>query len=493
MSGGRAPCVIGAARRTVRPEDGDAPVPLDLWAEAARLAAADSGGHDVVATIDDVNVVYSMSWVYDDAPARLAERLGLGAGRRTLSGLSGTSPQKMLDDAALRILAGESDLALVTGAEALATTRRLKKAGARPAWSHPPAEKRGMPFDDPFHPAEVAHQVFQAYLTFAMFDVARRAHRGVSPDEYLGQLGELLAPMSRVAAANPYAWLREAHDAAELITVTPANRMIAWPYPKHLVSIIDIDMAAALLLASDEKADALGVPKDRRVYLRGWCHTKDPVYVAERAELWRSAGMREASRVALEAAGVGLDDVAHLDLYSCFASSVSFACDALGISPDDSRPLTVTGGLPFHGGPGNNYLTHSVATLVDRLREEPGSFGMASGVGMHMTNHVHAVYSTEPGPVSPPDEKGAQQRTDAAERRPITAAATGKAKVATYSVVHGREGPAFAVAVCDLPDGSRCYARSEDADLMRELEADEWVGREVTLEDAGNGVNRLMA
>ena len=107
------------------------------------------------------------------------------------------------------------------------------------------------------------------------------------------------------------------------------------------------DKADAVEAAGEEKADALGVPRDRRVYLRGWCNTKDPARVAERKELFRSAGMEEAARTTLESAGVGLDDVAHLDLYSCFPASVNFAMDALGLSAEDTRALTVTG-APSH-------------------------------------------------------------------------------------------------------------------------------------------------
>jgi acetyl-CoA C-acetyltransferase len=153
----------------------------------------------------------------------------------------------------------------------------------------------------------------------------------------------------------------------------------------------------------------------------------------------------------------------------------------------------VTGGLPFHGGPGSNYTTHAVATLVDRLRADPGAFGLVSGVGMHMTHHVYAVYASAPGALRRTDPEAAQRRTDRAARRPLVARATGPATVASYSVVHERGGPAFGLAVCDLPDGSRCYARTEDAGLMADMESAEWVGRKVVLEDAGGGVNRLCA
>ena len=76
---------------------------------------------------------------------------------------------------------------------------------------------------------------------------------------------------------------------------------------------------------------------------------------------------------------------------------MNFARDALGIAADDPRPLTVTGGLPYHGGAGSDYLTHSIATMARVLREDPGALGLVSGVGMHMTKHVYGVYSTEPG------------------------------------------------------------------------------------------------
>ncbi|MCS5635953.1 MAG: acetyl-CoA synthetase [Myxococcota bacterium] len=488
----RSPCLVGFAQRTVRPEEGDAPEPLELWAEMAESAARDSGGHDVIRAIDDVNVVFSVSWTYDDAPGRLAERLGLAKGGRHLSSMSGTSSQKMLTRAAGRILSGEIDLALVAGAESLATRKRIKQRGESVAWSHPPEQRQRVPFDDPFHPSELAHEIFQAYVTFAIFDVARRKHLGLSPDENLRQAGELFAPMTEVAAGNPNAWFRRQRSVEELIAVRPENRMVSHPYPKNLVAIMDVDMASGLLVASHEKADALGVPRDRRIYLRGWCEAKDPVHVAEREELWRSVAMEEVSRAAMSTAGIGIDDIAHLDLYSCFPSSVNFARDALGLAPADSRPLTVTGGLPYHGGPGSAYLGHSIASLAERLREDAGAFGMASGVGMHMANHSYAVYSSEPGPLVPPDPGEVQDRIDASGRRNIRDSAAGSAQVAAYSVVHGRAGPRVLVAVCELPGGDRCYARSESPDLMTAFESGEFVGESVELADAGKGVNRIV-
>ncbi len=496
----RSPCLIGVGRRTWHPTDvgpEGAPEPLAMWEEVARLAAADAGAPGALAQLGTLDIVYCQSWEYDDPTARLAERLGAHPKAARYSGIGGVVPQVLATSAATEILAGRLDLALVVGAEALATKRRDKKEGRKPDWSHRAAERSPFPFEAPFHPAEVAHNVFQAYLSFAAYDNARRAHLGRALDDHRQRLGRLMAPMSAVAAADPAnAWFPVARTPEEVAGVGPDNRMVAYPYTKLMMAIMDIDMAAAFLLASDEAADRLGVPPERRVYLRGWGYAEDPNYLAERRELWRSPAMGVASRAALRAAGVTVDDVAHLDLYSCFPSSVAFAVDALGIDHtgvlDGTRPVTVTGALPYHGGPGSNYMTHSLAALAQRLREDPGGYGLASGVGMHMTKHAFGVWSTEPGPLVPPDEP-AMAAELAADLEVVAVTDTvhdATATVATYTVLHGRDGaPEWGVVVCDLDDGTRCYGRLEDPGDLALAEQEELVGRTVHLTAAEGGVN----
>jgi acetyl-CoA C-acetyltransferase len=484
----RAPCLIGVGRHTWHPDEvGDtgAPEPLDMWEQVARAAAVDArSSAPVLEAIDSLDIVFCQTWQYDDPPRRLDERLDASPVRAEYSGIGGTTPQVLVQEAGARILRGETDLALVVGAEALATQRAYKKRGERAHYSFKPDQKRPYPWEAPFAPAEVAHDLMQAWLTFAVFDNARRAHLGIPLGEYRARLGRLLAPMTVVAERNPDAWFRIARDADDVIEPRPDNRMVGYPYTKYMISIMDVDMAAAVVLASHERADALGVPPEQRVYLRGWCYATDPTYVAEHPEMWRSPAMEAASAEAFRIAGIGADDVAHLDLYSCFGSSLNFARDALGIADDDDRPVTVTGGLPYHGGAGSNYMTHSIATMADVLRADPGSFGLVSGVGMHMTKHVFGVYSTEPGSVAPPEQRAVQDRLAATPPTPIVERHEGEGVVAAYSVVHDRAGePEWAVLVCDVP-GGRAYARLTDHDRLREAETAELVGARVRLTPA---------
>jgi acetyl-CoA C-acetyltransferase len=491
----RSPCIIGAAQMVARPADGPAPEPLEMWERMCRAAATDAHAtHDVLAAVESLQIVYCQSWQYDDPPGRLSDRLGIAPKHRYYSGIGGTTPQVLVDNAAGAIVAGDLDVAVVCGAEALDTVRRLKKDGERPQWSFKDPERKPFPFEAPFHPAEIAHEVFQAYTTFALRDVGRRAHLGVAPDTHRQRLGELFAPMTRIAAANPYAWFPRERPADELATPTPDNRMVAYPYTKYLISVMDVDLAGALVIASHEAADRLGVPDDRRVYLRGWCYATDPVYVAEHDPVFGSPAMKAASTEALRVAGCAIDDVAHLDLYSCFPSSVSFALDALGVAADDPRGVTVTGGLPFFGGAGSDYVTHSIATMVDVLRADPGSLGLCSGVGMHMTKHVYGVYSTTPGAAAPrPDERAVQHALGERPLKVIRDTYSGTATIAMYTVLHGRDGAAqWGLLVCDVDDASCCYARTSDADLLAELEAVECVGRRVELTTKDDNVNGVV-
>jgi acetyl-CoA C-acetyltransferase len=476
---GNTPCIIGVAARTWHPGDvgaAGAPEPLAMWEEVARGAEADTTRTGLLEQLDSVQVVYCQTWQYDDAVERLSRRLGAEPRHRHYSGIGGTTTQQLMNATATRMLAGELDLALITSAEALATQRAYKKRGDRYTYSFPPDEKRPFPWESAPNPVEVAHEVFQAWLTFAVFDNARRAARGAGLEAYRASIGEMLAPMTAVAATNPHSWFPVRRDAAEIVAARPDNRMVGYPYTKYMVAVMDVDMAAALIVATHDRADALGVPPERRVYLRGWCDAFDPVLVAEHPDLGRSPAMKAASTEAMRGAGVGIDDIAHLDLYSCFPSSLHFAVDALGIEPTDGRGLTVTGGLAYHGGPASGYLTHSIAAMVERLRTDAGSVGMVSGVGMHMTKHVFGVYSTRPGAVTPPAP------VPLPEVVPVVAEHEGSATVAAYSVVHGRDGSAErALLVCDLPDGSRTYATATDDDFCVAAEDHELVGARVVL------------
>ena len=475
-------CVIGASQATVR--DGDAPEPLVSWEQRAHEAAAVADVEHALPHIDSLQVVYCQSWPYDDPAGRLAKALEASPRHRLYSGIGGTTPQDLVDQTAAAMRRGELDLALICSAEALATVRTAKKNGLRLPWSH----RKSSPFPwEPPHASEIAHEVLQAWETFPLWDTARRAKLGHSLADDAAEAAAMMAAMSVVAAANPHSWRPVALDPAEVGTPTPENRYVGWPYTKREVAVMDVDMSAALLLATKGKADALGVRADQRLYLSGWAHAEDPASIAERGDMSRSVAMSVAGRHALAAAGVDLDQIDAFDLYSCFPSSLRLGCDALGLAVDDPRGLTITGGLPYAGGPASGYLTHAIATAFDRLRQNPGRV-LVTGVGMQMAKHVAAVWSPEPGPsATPPDPATLQAEVDADQpRRTVLTTFAGPATVCAYTVAHGGDGaPQQGLVVLDTDDG-RALARVYDARLLADAESRELVGQAVTVTTDGN-------
>ncbi|MBV9871989.1 MAG: acetyl-CoA synthetase [Frankiaceae bacterium] len=478
----RALCIIGVAQHTT-PPPGPAPEPLDSWEQVARAAAEDAGAPDALGASGSLQIVYCQSWQYDDPTARLADRIGAAPGHRFYSGIGGTTPQLMLGDTAVAMQAGEYDLALLVSAEALATKRAAKRNGEKLQWSHKETVRSPYPWEPP--PAvELNHEVFQAWETFPLWDTARRAARGTSLEDYDRANAEMMSGLSQVAARNPHAWDQTALTAADIGDPVGRNRYIGWPYTKREVSVMDVDMAAALLVCTTERADSLGIAADKRIYLNSSAYAEDPAGIAERADLARSAAMAVASKAALDAAGVTTADLTLLDIYSCFPSSVNLACDALGIDPLDPRGLTVTGGLPYAGGAASAYLMHAIATAVQMLRTQAGT-ALITGVGMHLQKHVFAVYSNRPGFTATPtaDLQAAVEAQQA--RRPLVDSYDGAATVAAYTVAHDRDNqPTVGLVVLDVPEG-RTLARVHDGGLLADAESRELVGQTVTVTTDG--------
>jgi acetyl-CoA C-acetyltransferase len=488
----RTPCIVGVAQQTWRGPD-DAPEPLAMWEALARAAAEDAGAPAAVQDLQSVQLVNCLTWPYDDPAGRLAERLGAEPRHRVYSDMSGTAPLQLLAGTAAAVARGEVDLALVATGEALATMKRAKRAQRRLPWSHRRTEAAPIPAALLPHPTEVAHGVLQAYTTFALLDSARAAAAGLSRDAHRRVAGEVLARCNAVAATNPHAWLPQRRTAAELITPSADNRMVADPYTKYMVAVMDVDMAGALLLASHERADALGVPAEERVYVHAVAEAAEARVPAVRSDLASSVAMRAVFDATLAAAGTGIDDVTHLDLYSCFAASLLFAQDALGLPTDDPRPPTVTGGLPYAGGPASGYVVHALAAMVQRLRAEPGTRGLVSGVGMHMTKHAAAVLSTTPAPFGRGDADAIAAALAAHPDRRLAEHPTGPATIAAHTTVHGRDGTSAGVAICELPDGARCYATFDDDLLLAEAATTGLVGTSVTVGRSGRGTNVAAA
>jgi acetyl-CoA C-acetyltransferase len=484
----RLPVIVGVGQSLRKPEPADIPTvaePVDMMVDVLRQAGADSGtGDALLRRADSVRTVDIISWRYVNAAVLVAERLGASPRQTTSTTIGGNSPQALVNDSAAAIQRGELDVALIAGAEAVYTRLVARKANAFLQWTQqvdddaPPPEVFGDARPGT-NDVEMARSLVIPTQVYPLFENALRAAAGRSVDEHQRVVSELWARFSEVASKNPYAWSPEARTAEEIRTTTPDNRMIGFPYPKYMNANIQTDQAAALILCSVEAARAAGVPEDRWVFVHRGADACDHWWVSERDSMTESPGIR----VCGQALG-GVDQVDHVDLYSCFPSAVQVAAAELGFDLD--RQLTVTGGLCFAGGPGNNYVTHSIAAMCEVLRGDPGTTGLVTALGWYLTKHSLGLYSTSPPAASAYSQAHPQAEIDRLPRRQYVGEHDGPVTVETYTVMHERDGtPVLGIVACLLPDGRRAWGNVNETGLLKAMAQEEFCGRPARLHPGG--------
>ena len=489
------PVLIGAGQFTYRGDPGASPSPTALLKIAAERAAADAGigaaglaAIDALAvagfTIDAPGSTRGMIPHSTNPPASLAGQVGASPTWAVYSHMGGNTPQQLINVLAQRIARGETELGLAVGAEFLGSAmKRLTKGLGFDDWHEdedlPEPERIGDPRPG-VTPYEARHALNRPINIYPMFENALRARDGRSVADHQARLGKLFAPFTQVAAGNPEAWFPVERTPQDLITVSERNRMVGFPYPKLLNAIMEVDQSAGVIIASEKKARELGVPQDKWVYLHGCADAADLWFPLDRQDFHSSPAMRLTGQHALEMAGVGLSDIDFIDLYSCFPVAVEIGAEELGLSLDDPRGLTVTGGLPYAGGPGNNYAMHSIAAMMGKLRAKLKSYGLVTANGWYLTKQSTGIYSSQrpDAPFERQDPGVLQRQIDALPHPAVTETPQGAARIETYTVVHRREGPFMGIVIGRDADGRRFAANTpNDPATLASLEQGEQVGR----------------
>jgi acetyl-CoA C-acetyltransferase len=515
----RTPVLVGVAQyvdRTRAPND--ALTPRQMLETVAQAAAADAlpshseaiwQNTNAIAVIrtfaDSAKIFKPEFWDYSNLPATLANDVRANPQRLIYPSAGGETPQALVNMFAQSIHDGEMDCGLIAGAEAIRTQTRAQKMGLKLPWSDHPAAHDPEKFGDERRGVsahEIAHGIALPAHVYPLFENALAHHYGRSPSRHLDAIGELMARFTQTAAQNPYAALPVPRTPEELITPTDDNRLIAYPYTKYLNANMFVDQAAAFIIMSTDLADRLGVEVSKRIYLHGSADTVEKYLVSDRVNYWSAPAIRIGAAHAMRQANVTLDDLEFFDLYSCFPVAVEVAADAVSLSHDDPRGLTITGGLPYFGGPGNNYVTHSIAEIAKRLRYRPGARGLITGNGMYLTKHSFGVYGSNP-PLHDfrrSDSSSYQAEIDALESPRFTEHPSGFGRVETFTVVHERGRPQFGIIVGRLEEnGHRHLAicvESQHVASMIDLQssgdkATSAIGRRYKVE-TGTGSNQAL-
>jgi acetyl-CoA C-acetyltransferase len=460
--------LVGAgqvSRNPKRMEDWAPWDPAHIMRAAASSAAEGAGGAECLAAVDTIACVEPLAWGYESLARAVADPLGIPSDAEEVwVPAGGNSPQDLLHTVVERIRAGETRIALIAGCEALASRAWARKSGQTLDWPAAPEGHDPMRGQKPFSSdLETRHGLWLPIHTFPLYENALRASAGRSFADQIDLAAGLLSKNSRVAAQNPYAWFPTAYAPEEIAEVTPDNRLICYPYTKRMNAIIEVDQGAAILVMSESEAAARGLI-DRAVHILGGAGGEDPWFVSERPDYTASAGLGAAARTALEFAGLDSNKVGAFDFYSCFPSAIELALDVFGLSPDDPRPFSLTGGLAYAGGPGNAYTLHSLSAAWQRLSGEGEETAIVTGVGMANTKHTVTVLSTDPARIAGASGEAVKRAAQPAAAIPeITDEGEGPCRIETYTIEFERAGaPAKCILVLRMQDGRRTLANGGD-------------------------------
>ena len=429
----------------------------------------------------------------NNLPRSIAQRVNANPQHAIYPKMGGNTPQSLVNEWSEKLAAGEANMVLLSGAEVIASTKAAIKHKTPLNWSEEvegSLDDHGIGLKGMIDHQALKHMLIGTPPSYGLCEVARMASQQKGLQAYTQGMAELLAPLSDVAAANPYSMYPKSYSAEEIATPSEKNAYIAFPYTKAMVAKDRVNQAAAVLLTTVGKARELGIEESKWVYLHGYADTAEKGLL-QRENLGQSPALTAAYQQAIKQANVDSSDIEFIDIYSCFPIVVAEAKAALGLA-DSDKAMTETGGLPFFGGPGNNYSMHGIASVVRKLRENPDAYGLVGANGGIMHKHSVGVYSCRPA-WKTCDSSLLQAELDSQPEAKITQHPEGDATIESYTVQFGKGKPMYAVIIGRLKaTGERFIANNfeRDAEMLQVLMTKNCVGESVAVDSIGKG-NRV--
>ena len=493
MDESRIPILVGCGQITQREDDpNEALSPIDLTAKACFEAAKDSDiGELLLNKLDTIVLIRSFSdtsWrfkcpfgKYSNPSLSLANKINAkNVNNLIYTYPGGNMPQWSINRIFELITKGEIKTALLAGGEALFTQKNAQRKGVELNWN----EDLGYSFKEwgikkrGWSDIEDNHGMKGAIFAYPLIENAIRGKENRTIEEHNIEMGKILEKFSLVAKNNPLADRRQGYTAEVISNINEQNPYIGFPYSKLMNANAFIDQSSAIIMTSVKHAKELGINKNKWVYLHGCADTYDHWYLSDRINYHSSPAMKIACNEALKMANCSIDDIDFLDIYSCFPSAIKIACDEMKIDINTPKDLTVTGGLPYFGGPGNNYVTHSISEIMKRVRSNQGTKGLVTANGNYITKQSVGIYSSEePDKYFSPVNPDIYQLAINIQKGPkFINEAEGSAIIETYTVINDREGPSYGIIFGRLANGNRFIANMpKDIDLLVDMMKNEYL------------------
>ncbi len=481
----RTPVLVGAAAVQEKEEDPEiAREPLELMIEALERAADDAGNRDLLGRATSIRAPRGF-WSYPDPCRLIAQRFGAAAD--TEVGEIGVLQTTFFGRAARDIAEGRSDVVLLTGAEARHRTRCAKKRGVEESYTAQDSSAGPdhvlRPARDVLHDLELSRGLGMPVTQYSMIENALRAADGISVAAHRDEVAALWASFAAVAADNPDAWNRTAPDAA---AIRDGARMLAFPYTVLQTSQWNVDQGAGFIMTSVETARAMGIAEERWLFPHAVVDSNLMLALCERDAPQRCVGFRKAAQRIEQHSGIAVATADHLELYSCFPAAVRLQMREMEIAAD--RPVTVTGGMTFAGGPLNNFAFQALAKMAGILRADAGSSGVVTAVSGILTKQGVSLWSSRAPRAAFLFDDVSEKTALESPSVQVVDEARGDANVVTYTVVYpGDDG--VLVALVEMDDGPRTIVATADTDLVRRATTEELCKARVRVD----GSDRLAA
>jgi len=449
-----------------------APSPISLVTQAIDRACEDAGIGADKSAIETLAVIRSFAdslhRPFDPfgkpkhLPATITKAAGLTPDKIIYSSAGGEQPQALVNELSEAIFKGEIKVAMIAGSEALAALKTALKSKIKLDWSSEEdaeIDDRGKKTD--FISAyEIANGMGLPPQTYAAMEQALRARLKMSKAEYLGYMAQICEGLSKTASENPYAQFPQVMGADFLSTPSKKNFPVCDPYLKWHVAQDSVNQGSALILTSVGHARDLGIDPDKWIYLHGYSDVKDKL-ISERPDLSKSKAVELALYGAIESANISQGDIAYRDIYSCFPMVVHLAAEALELDPTQAV-MSVTGGLPFFGGAGNNYSTHAIACMVEVLRADREAYGLILANGGFISKESAGIYSAKaPETWGTISSEHLQQEIDVQPEQTFLNEDC-EAVIEAYTLRHNRYGV----------DHAYIFARNDQGRVMATIPAD---------------------
>ena len=454
---------------------------LFLMDQAVKEALSDSGNKSIKDHIDEIRIPKGF-WRYRDPGKWIAKNNDFKNIPTTYVTKIGVLQQNLINEACLKIENGEINASIILGGEA--RYKQLRSVIEKKEYFETKLDENPDFYikakEDLYGDEELEELGAMAVGYYATMETALRKNDNENIEEHQNNIASMYEEFSKVASNNEDAWLDHPYSKKEILETSKKNKMLAYPYNKLHCTSWNVNQSAALIICSEELANKLEIDNKKRVYPISSSENNHMIAIQQRPKLYESLGMIYAAKSInrmMEQLDIRLDAY---DLYSCFPAAVKMFSKSLELGSE--LPKTITGSMPYAGGPLNSFVIHSTVKMIQKIRALEARHGLVTGVSGMMTKQSFCVWGKEYQEQFIFDDVTERAKLD---EKPVELSniAEGEGEIIGYTIIEGSEHAYKAVLYLDDEKKHRKVVSSLDKNFINLLMEEEWVGKKVKFKD----------